>query len=66
MEQLLKRGEELANDAEQAKVREIADRLTELLGGTVVDGSRVTASGRGLMRQWFMDPRLRFLWDEIK
>jgi hypothetical protein len=61
MERLMRRGDEIAREARERKVREIADRLKDLLGDASVDGSRIAVSGRGLVRKWLADSRLRFL-----
>lgn len=61
MERLVRRGEEIARQAQQQKVGEVAQRLKELLGDASVEGSRIAVSGRGLVRRWLADSRLRFL-----
>ena len=66
MKGLMRRGEEIARDAEQAKVAQVAARLAEMLGNASVEGSRVAVSGRGLVRRWLADSRLRFLGSELR
>ena len=66
MERLMRRGDEIAREARERKVREIADRLKDLLGDASVDGSRIAVSGRGLVRKWLADSRLRFLGSDLR
>lgn len=61
MERLISRGEEIARHAQRAKVDAVAQRLKDLLGSASVEGSRIAVSGRGLVRRWLADSRLRFL-----
>ena len=59
---LIGRADQIAREAEQAKVGAIAARLAELLQGAAitVEESRVIVSGRGLLKRWLGDPDLRF------
>ena len=66
MERLVKRGEEIARRAERQKIESVARLLQEMLGNAAVDGSRAAVSGRGLVRRWLADSRLRFIGSELK
>jgi hypothetical protein len=68
MERLLRRGDEIAREAQRRGVAQIAERLRVRFGsGAVqVDGARVLVSGRGLVRHWLIDPGLRFLAGALK
>ena len=68
MDRIFKRGEEIARRAQREKARQAAGRLSEVLGDVTVesDGSRITASGRDLVRRWLADSRLRFLGSELR
>ena len=66
MGRLLNRGEEIARRMEGEKAKEVAAHLKELLGNASVEGSRIAVSGRGLVRRWLADSRLRFIGNEIK
>jgi hypothetical protein len=63
MSELLKRGEELAREAQVQRVTQVAGRLKELVRGIAIetDEARVIVSGRGLLKRWLIDPQLRFL-----
>lgn len=63
MSELLKRGEELAREAQVRRVTQVAGRLKELVRGISIetDEARVIVSGRGLLKRWLIDPQLRFL-----
>lgn len=63
MSELLKRGEELAREAQVQRVTQVAGRLKELVRGISIetDEARVIVSGRGLLKRWLIDPQLRFL-----
>ena len=63
MRNLARRGEELARGAQRRKVAEVARRLASMFGsGAVeVEEARVLVRGKGMVRRWLIDPRLRFL-----
>ena len=63
MSELLKRGEELAREAQVQRLTQVAGRLKELVRGISIetDEARVIVSGRGLLKRWLIDPQLRFL-----
>ena len=63
MSELLKRGEELAREAQVQRVTQVAGRLKELVRGISIetDEALVIVSGRGLLKRWLIDPQLRFL-----
>ena len=63
MSELLKRGEELAREAQVQRVTQVAGRLKELVRGISIetDEARVIVSGRGLLKRWLIDPQLCFL-----
>ena len=63
MGDLLRRGEELARAAQAEATNEIAERLTRLLKGVTITTEEmlVIASGKGVLKRWLIDPRLRFL-----
>jgi hypothetical protein len=63
MRNLARRGEELARGAQRRKVAEIARRLASMFGsGAIeVEEARVLVRGKGIVRRWLIDPRLRFL-----
>lgn len=63
MEKLVQRGEEIAREAQARELGRVAEQLRTLFGGASVDveDAQVIASGKGMMRRWLSDPRLRFL-----
>jgi hypothetical protein len=62
MEELARRGEQLARDRQQRRLAAIAGQLRAMLGSAAVErGAQVEVRGRGLIRRWLLDPRLRFL-----
>jgi hypothetical protein len=63
MGNLLARGEQLARVAQQRRLAEVANQLTELLRGATitVEEALVLVSGKGLLKRWLIDPQLRFL-----
>jgi hypothetical protein len=65
---LLRRGEQLANEVTQKKVAEVAGRLRSTFGAAAIsiEDSRVVISGRGVIRRWLTDPALRFIGWGIK
>jgi len=60
---LLRRGEQLANERLHAKVEDVAAQLRSILGRAAVsiDDTRVVISGRGVVKRWLTDPALRFI-----
>lgn len=68
MERLLKRGDEVAREAQRRGVARVAERLRVRFGASAVqtDEARVLVSGRGLVRRWLIDPGLRFLAGGLK
>jgi hypothetical protein len=63
MSDLLRRGAELARAAQRRRVEAVAARLREILRGVSIEAeeARVLVSGKGLLKRWLIDPRLRFL-----
>jgi fructose-1,6-bisphosphatase/inositol monophosphatase family enzyme len=63
MENLVRRGEDLARAAQQQKLREIAQQLRAVFGSgaIVTEEAAVLVRGRGLVKRWLVDPSLRFL-----
>jgi hypothetical protein len=63
MTNLLKRGELIASARQRRKLNTLAQRLREIFGSAAVDveGDRVRVSGRGIVKRWLVDPRVRFL-----
>ena len=66
MERMVGRGEEIARRAQQVMILQLAARLEEFFGEASVEGSRVAVSGRGLVRRWLSDSRLRFIGSELR
>lgn len=68
MERLLKRGDDIAREAQRRGIERVADRLRQRFGAGSVqtDEARVLVSGRGLIRRWLIDPSLRFLAGALK
>lgn len=63
MQALLRRGEALARERQQRRLREIRDELAVLIKGASieVEEARVLVRGRGIIKRWLIDPSLRFL-----
>ena len=63
MERLMSRGERLALEAQRRQVRRLADRLGGMVAGAAIDAreTEVLVRGRGIIKRWLIDPRLRFL-----
>ena len=63
MRNLARRGEELARGAQRRKIAEVARQMAGLFGsGSVeVEEARVLVRGKGMVKRWLIDPRLRFL-----
>jgi len=68
MENLLRRGEELASAGQRRKVRDVAEQLQTILGsaGVRVDDTDVVVSRRGIIKRWLQDPSLRFFAGGLK
>ena len=68
MEALLKRGEELARQGQQAKVLQLAEQLKSIFGAAAIEvqEAQVLVSGRGIIKRWLIDPSLRFLAAGLK
>ena len=63
MARLAERGSQIARDAQQRRLREVADQIRAILGsGAVeVEEARVLVRGKGIIKRWLIDPSLRFL-----
>lgn len=63
MEQLARRGEELARDRQRRKLGAVAQQLRGIFGSAAVEveSAQVLVRGRGMIRRWLVDPQLRFL-----
>jgi hypothetical protein len=63
MSELLQRGQKLARDRQQKKLQAIAQQMRALFGASAVEveEARVLVTGRGLIKRWLIDPKLRFL-----
>ena len=68
MEQLRKRGEEIARRAQATQVQRVAMHLRALFGSASVDvlDAQLLVRGRSIMKRWLYDPSLRFLLGELK
>ena len=68
MESLLKRGEELARQAQRAQVQKVAEQLKAIFGAAAIEvqEAQVLVRGRGIIKRWLIDPSLRFLAGESK
>jgi hypothetical protein len=67
MERLMARGEKIAAKRRKREVGRVAERMRTLLGSGPVDAleAQVLVRGRGLIKRWLYDPRLRFLLGEL-
>lgn len=63
MRNLMVRGEELARAAQRRKIGEVAAQMAAVFGsGSVeVEEARVLVRGKGMIKRWLIDPKLRFL-----
>jgi hypothetical protein len=63
MANLLKRGEQIASAEQRRKMQTVAQRLRSMFASAAVEveDARVLVRGRGLVKRWLTDPRLRFL-----
>ena len=68
MARLLRRADELARARQRRGVGQVAEQIRELLGSASIDveESRIIVSGRGLLKRWLSDPRLRFMSGSLK
>ena len=68
MQALLKRGEELARQGQQAKVQQVAQQLKSIFGAGAIEvqEAQVLVLGRGIIKRWLIDPSLRFLTGGLK
>jgi hypothetical protein len=68
MENLLRRGEQIAAQGRQQKVEDVAARLRGIFGSAAVqvDEANVLVRGRGIIKRWLIDPSLRFLAGGLK
>lgn len=68
MGDLLQRGEALAAERQQQRLKSVAQQLRALFGSAAVevDEAEVLVSGRGLVKRWLIDPNLRFLGGGLK
>lgn len=68
MENLLRRGNELAVRGQQKKLSDVAQQLRNIFTGTAVrvEDAQVLVSGRGIIKRWLLDPTLRFLVGDLK
>ena len=63
MARLFERGEALARERQQLRLRELSGRLKGLFGESAVEveEARILVRGRGIVKRWLIDPSLRFL-----
>jgi hypothetical protein len=63
MEKLMARAEQIAQQAQQRRIQQIAQELRAIFGSTSIDvqEAQVLVGGKGLIKRWLFDPRLRFL-----
>jgi hypothetical protein len=68
IDKLVSRGEQVARDAQQQKIADVARQLRAMFGnGAVeVEEARVLVRGRGMIKRWLIDPSLRFLSGGLK
>lgn len=68
MGDLVKRGQALARERQRRRVQSVARQLRELFGSAAVETeeARVLVRGRGLIKRWLIDPKLRFLSRGLK
>lgn len=68
MDKLKARGEQLAHAAQKQCLDRVALQLRALFGDTsvAVEDVRAVVSGRGLLKRWLADPRLRFMGGGLK
>ena len=68
MENLLRRGEDLASQGQQKKIHDVATQLRAIFGSAAVqvEEAQVLVTGRGMIKRWLIDPSLRFLAGGLK
>ena len=68
MEKAMERAERIASARKAGAVEAVATRLREALPSASVDTADddVTASGRGLLKQWLDSANLRFFADSLR
>jgi hypothetical protein len=65
---MIARAEQLAQDAQQRKLQQVATQLRAIFGSAAieVEEARVLVRGRGIVKRWLIDPSLRFLAGGLK
>jgi hypothetical protein len=65
---MIARAEQLAQDAQQRKLQQVARQLRAIFGSAAieVEEARVLVRGRGIVKRWLIDPSLRFLAGGLK
>ena len=68
MERLMRRGEQLAREAQSRQAGRVARALRMLFGSgaVTVEEAQVLVSGRGIIKRWLLDLSLRFLGGGLK
>jgi uncharacterized protein (DUF3084 family) len=68
IERMIARAEQLAQDAQQRKLQQVATQLRAIFGSAAieVEEARVLVRGRGIVKRWLIDPSLRFLAGSLK
>lgn len=68
MENLLRRGEDLASQGQQKKIEDVAAQLRAIFGSAAVqvEEAQVLVTGRGMIKRWLIDPSLRFFAGGLK
>lgn len=63
MEDLMKRGDDLAAEGQQQKLQDVASQLRAMFGNAAVEISdgQVAVTSKGIVKRWLTDPSLRFL-----
>jgi hypothetical protein len=68
IERMIARAEQLAQDAQQRRLQQVARQLRAIFGSAAieVEEARVLVRGRGIVKRWLIDPSLRFLAGGLK
>jgi hypothetical protein len=68
IERMIARAEQLAQDAQQRRLQQVARQLRAIFGSAAieVEEARVLVRGRGIVKRWLIDPSLRFLAGSLK
>jgi uncharacterized protein (DUF3084 family) len=68
IERMIARAEQLAQDAQQRRLQQVATQLRAIFGSAAieVEEARVLVRGRGIVKRWLIDPSLRFLAGGLK